>query len=294
MARYEEISLILPDGYRAYGRYWPAERQRGVVLYHHGIQSHCGWYEASAERLADAGYAVLQVDRRGCGRNPVDRGHADSADQLIADAHAARDELTRRSGSPRHHVVGVSWGGKLVVAAFVADPTGVQSMSLVTPGLFPQVGVTKSEAAKIGFAMLYEPLRLFDIPLDDAEFFTSVPRWQAFINTDALTLRRCTASFYLGSRRMDRIVARLGQSDPVPTHLLLAGEERIIDNEKTADFAANLKAWEFRITRYPRARHSLEFEEDRCGYLDDLVQFIDKIEYYRPQDCPNRTGRGGQ
>ena len=290
MARYEEISLILPDGYRAYGRYWPAERQRGAVLYHHGIQSHCGWYEASAERLAEAGYVVLQVDRRGSGRNPVDRGHADSADQLIADAHATRDELTRRSGSTRHHVVGVSWGGKLAVAAYVADPAGVQSMSLVTPGLFPQEGVTKSEAATIGFAMLYEPHRLFDIPLDDAEFFTAAPRWQAFINTDALTLRQCTASFYLASRRMDKIVARLGQTDPVPTHLFLAGEERIIDNEKTTEFAKGLKAWQFRITRYPGVRHSLEFEEDPSGYLDDLAQFIDEVEYYRPNDRPTRSG----
>ncbi len=274
MARFVEFHLVLPDGYKAYGRFWEARSPRGAVLYHHGIQSHCGWYEASAEWLADSGYAVLQVDRRGSGRNEIDRGHAESADQLIADALAARDELARRVGFAEHHVVGVSWGGKLAVTAYVTDPQGVRSLSLVTPGLFPLVGVSKSMMAKIGFAMLYEPREFFDIPLDDAEFFTSVPRWKDYIGTDPLTLRQCTAGFYLASRRMDKTVARLGGVEAVPIHLLLAGDERIIDNEQTECFIRTVGWPDFRVTRYDEARHSLEFEGDPAGYFGDLVGFL--------------------
>ena len=274
MARFEEISLALPDGYVAYGRYWKATKPRGAVLYHHGIQSHCDWYEGSAERLAEAGYVVLQVDRRGSGRNQKDRGHADSAEQVIADAHAARDELARRADSIAHHVIGVSWGGKLAVAAYVVDATGVRSLSLVTPGLFPLVGVSRGEMAKIGFAMLYEQRRLFDIPLDDPEFFTLVPSWQEFIRSDPLTLRQCTAGFYLASRRMDKTVARLPKVAPVPLHLFLAGHERIIDSEKTARFIRDLGWPGCRITRFGGARHSLEFEPDPELYYAAMVEFI--------------------
>ena len=277
MARYDELLLELPDGYSAYGRLWTTRNPRGAVLYHHGIQSHCGWYEASADYLAEAGYVVLQVDRRGSGRNEVDRGHADSAQQLIEDAYAMRDELARRFGSPEHHVVGVSWGGKLAVTAYVSAPTGVKSLSLVTPGLFPLVGVSTGEAAKIGFAMLYEPHRLFDIPLDDAEFFTTVPRWQEFIDSDPLTLRQCTASFYLASRRMDKTVTRLPRAAPVPIHLFLAGDERIVDNEKTARFIRELHWPKCRITRDETARHSLEFEGSSAAYFKDLTKFLDDV-----------------
>ena len=277
MARFEEISLALPDGYAAYGRYWKASRSRGAVLYHHGIQSHCDWYESSAERLAEAGYSVLQVDRRGSGRNLKDRGHADSAEQVIADAHAARDELARRADCIAHHVIGISWGGKLAVAAYVADATGVQSLSLVTPGLFPLVGVSRGEMAKIGFAMLYEQRRMFDIPLDDAEFFTTVPCWQEFIRNDPLTLRQCTASFYLASRRMDKTVARLPKVTAVPLHLFLAGDERIIDNKKTADLIRELRWPGCRITRFEEARHSLEFEPDPGRYYEDMIEFIGAV-----------------
>ena len=278
MARYDDLHLVMPDGYSVYGRLWLARQPRGAVLYHHGIQSHCGWYESSAEYLADAGYFVLQVDRRGSGRNKVDRGHAASAEQLIADAHAMRDELVRRVGFGEHHVVGISWGGKLAVAAYVSDPAGVKSLSLVTPGLFPLVGVSKGEMAKIGFAMLYEQRRLFDIPLDDAEFFTTVPRWQEFISTDPLTLRQCTASFYLASRRMDRTAARLSKAPPVPIHLFLAGDERIVDNDKTASFVRELYWPRCRITRHDAARHSLEFEGDPTVFFEDITRFLDEIE----------------
>jgi acylglycerol lipase len=281
MSDFEEIIVVLPDGYRAYARFWPASPAhatvRGAVLYHHGIQSHCGWYEASAKALVSAGYAVLQVDRRGCGKNEPDRGHAESADHLIADALVGRDELRRRSGRADHHVVGVSWGGKLAVAAYVHDPESVKSLSLVTPGLFPKLGVSKDMQSKIGFAMLYEPLERFDIPLSDADRFSNNPQWQEFFNTDPLTLRQCSASFYLASRRMDKIIAHLPKTNPVPIHLLLAGDERIIENDKTTAFVNSLPFPETRITTYDNARHSLESEVPDI-YFADLTRFIDEAD----------------
>ncbi|MGD2110077.1 MAG: alpha/beta fold hydrolase [Phycisphaerae bacterium] len=277
MARFEECSIPLTDGYAVYARYWSASSPRGAVLYHHGIQSHCGWFEGSAGRLAEAGYAVLQADRRGCGRNLQDRGHAESADQLIDDALRLRDELARRSGLTDHHVVGVSWGGKLAVAAYVQDSTGVKSLSLVTPGLFPLVGVSKETAAKIGFAMLYEPRSEFDIPLNEADLFTSVPNWRHFFDTDEHTLRKCTAGFYLASRRMDKIVARLPKTEPVPVHLVAVDDERIIDNEKTMQFVRGLSWPATQITTYDNARHSIEFEAVRETFFNDLVGFIERV-----------------
>ncbi len=292
MATYEELTVTLPDGYKAYGRYWSADSIRGAVLYQHGIQSHCDWYESSAARLADAGYAVLQVDRRGSGRNQQDRGHAESADQLIADSRSARDELLRRSGCSKYHAVGISWGGKMVVRAYIADPAGVQSLTMVTPGLFPLIGVSKRVAAKIGFAMIYEPQQLFDIPLDDAEFFTANPPWQTFINDDPLTLRKCSAAFYLASRRMDKPIAKLGQCEPLPIHLFLAGHERIIDNQKTATFLNDLNWPDTRTTTYESARHSLEFESDPTLYFRDLIAFIDTAHARTTHSDPQRSASG--
>jgi alpha-beta hydrolase superfamily lysophospholipase len=271
---YRELTITLPDGYEAYARYWSHDRPRGAVLYHHGIQSHVGWFERSARRLWEAGYAVLQPDRRGSGRNTAARGHAVSVDQLIADAHCLRDELTSRSGVERQHVIGVSWGGRLALAAYIAEPEGVKSISLVTPGLFPRLAVSKEEAQRIGFIMLYEPERSIDIPLNDPELLTSNVEHQQIIAADPLALREATAAFFLASRRMDRMLPKLADRPAVPMHTFLVGDERIIDNEATLAFLERVGWATSRVTCYDGARHTIEYEPCAARYLDDLVSFL--------------------
>lgn len=287
MAQFEEISIALPDGYAAYARYWGAEPCRGAALYLHGIQSHCGWYAESARRLADAGIAVLQPDRRGSGRNATDRGHADSADQLIDDAFACLEVLRERTAREKCHLIGVSWGGKLAVAMHVAKSERTSSLTLVTPGLFPLVGVSKSEMVRIGFSMASAPRRLFDIPLNDTSLFTAVAERVRYLEEDEYQIHQATAGFYLASRRMDKPASKLGASLEVPVHVMLAADEHIIDNEKTRTFARDLNWGGTVITTYGHSRHTLEFDPDREAYFADLVGWIGD-----PKSYAERAGCG--
>lgn len=279
---FEEITVSLPDGYPAYARIFHADPCRGGVLYVHGIQSHCGWYEASARRLAEAGFTVLQPDRRGSGRNTRDRGHADSCTQLIDDALACLELLAEHTGCEKHHLVGVSWGGKLVPAMHVSRPARTASITLITPGLYPIVGVSKTDMFRIGLSMVSAPLKLYDIPLNDPELFTSVPEKVKFLREDKHQIHQATAGFYLASRRMDKISYKLGSAPPVPVHLMLAHDERIIDNEKTRAFVRDLHWDHGTITTYRNSRHTLEFDPDRECFLDDLVNWMSSLSAKAP------------
>lgn len=274
MTEFEELTLTLADGYRAYGRYWPVRNAPAAVLYLHGIQSHCGWYEQSARRLRDAGFAVLQPDRRGSGRNRQDRGHAESHRQLIADAFCWGQALQERTGLPRFHVVGVSWGGRLACAMSLSDRGSIHSLTLVCPGLFPRIDVSGAEKLRIGFAMLGDRRRLFDIPLNDPELFTSQPRWLEFLRSDDLALHQVSASFFLASRRMDAAIRELPRRPPLPLHLFVAGLDRIIDSQRTIEYVRSLNWPMTRITQFPQARHTLEFEPVCEEYWADLVKSL--------------------
>ncbi len=274
MREFEELTIRLPDGYAAYARLWEASPQRGAVLFFHGIQSHCGWYEDSARRLAQAGFTVLQPDRRGCGRNTEQRGHAESATQLIQDGLVCRDFLAKRAQSERIHLLGVSWGGKLVPAIHHTDPTQTASLTLITPGLFPVVGVSKAEMFRIGMSMVAAPHRLYDIPLNDPELFTSVPEWIRYLAEDQHQIHQATAGFFLASRRMDKVSLKLGEAAAVPLHVMLATDERIIDNEKTRAFVRDLHWEQTVITTYNNSRHTLEFDPDREAYFNDLIEWL--------------------
>lgn len=271
----EPIILRYSDGYEAFARLWLPEAPRGAVLYLHGIQSHGQWFERSARRLAEAGYAVLLPDRRGSGRNEIDRGHATSVRRWLRDCVEALDELHVRTGHNRFHVVGVSWGGKLAVGLYRYAPDRVAGLTLIAPGLFPQVDLPLGQKVRVGLSALAGGRALFDIPLNEAELFTSTPQWQAFIDADRLRLRKVTAGFLLASRRLDRYVAGIaGQRFGRPLMVFLAGRDRIIFNERTKAFIRRLRWPTRRITEYERASHTLEFEAEPEPFLIDLVNWV--------------------
>lgn len=274
MPEMRELTITLDDGYPAYACYWPAPPGSPAVLHVHGIQSHCGWYTDTAAAINAAGFAVVQYDRRGSGRNERDRGHAESAVQLIQDGLRCARKLCEFSGQRKVHLVGVSWGGKLVTAMHVHEPAITASLVLVAPGLFPIVDVTTAEKFRIGWSMVSNPTRHYDIPLNDPAYFTADPKWVEFLNNDALQVRQATAGFFLASRRMDRICAKLPSAPPVPVQLYLAGEERIINNAATRAFIEKLGWPRWRVKLFERSRHTFEFGPDREEFAADLVGWL--------------------
>ena len=123
------------DGYCwRYRRYPAVGPPRGRVVALHGIQSHGGWYTASCRHLAEAGYAVDFLDRRGSGLNQAARGDTPSFRRLLADIA----EFVRQDAAPPF-VLGISWGGKLAVALEQFHPGLTCGLLLMTPGVCPRV-----------------------------------------------------------------------------------------------------------------------------------------------------------
>lgn len=277
MCDFEAATIDYSDGYQGYARYWqPVGQVRGTVVYLHGIQSHGGWFETSAAATAEAGYHVLLPDRRGSGRNKQDRGHARSAERLVADVVEAVRWAQAMAGTPKVTLVGVSWGGKLALAAAMHYPELVDKAVLVAPGLCPQVDLPGREKLSIAFNALFRPKRLFPIPLNEPELFTDNPARQAFIRDDPLRLRQATARFFAASRMLDiRIRRQAGRREwPFSLAVLLAGRERIIDNEATRRLVRGVRCRRRWIIEHTNAAHTLEFEADVSEYLGDLVTAV--------------------
>lgn len=275
MSECQPIQIRYSDGYEAFARLWMPDSPRGTVLYLHGIQSHGGWFETSARRIAAAGFAVLFPDRRGSGRNERDRGHTPSANRLLQDAIECGHELRLRAGINRTHLVAVSWGGKLALAYTDANPDAVASVTLVAPGLFPKVDLPTSQKVRVGMSALLGGHTLFDIPLQDPELFTANPVRQEYIRNDPLSLRKVTSTFLIASRRLDMLAQRIRhRAEGPPLCLFLAGQDRIINNDTTRAFVQGLRWPDRRITEYEHAHHTLEFETDPEPYLTDLVGWL--------------------
>jgi alpha-beta hydrolase superfamily lysophospholipase len=264
------------DGYRWCYRHYPAAGEaRAHVVCIHGIQSHSGWYQTSCERLAQAGFHVYFLDRRGAGLNQQERGDAPGFRRLIDDLAEFLDTLRQPSQAPIFFLA-ISWGGKLATALLKRRPGRVDGLILACPGFCPKVRPSLGQRLGIVWARLVAPRRLFPVPLSDPALFTASPGWQKFIQEDPLGVRQATARFLLDSVRLDGYLRFVPRHVRVPVLLLLAEKDRIIDNGRTQMFVSRFASRDQTVIEYAGAHHTLEFEPDLERYLGDVRHWLEK------------------
>jgi alpha-beta hydrolase superfamily lysophospholipase len=259
-----------------YRQYEPPAAPRARVVCVHGIQSHGGWYDYSCRRLAEAGFAVSFLDRRGSGLNPQDRGDTPGFRRLLDDIAEFVATPTTHHSPLATHLVAISWGGKLAAALLRRHPGLVDGLALLCPGFFAKVRPPLKQRLGIAWAYLTAPRRLFPVPLDDPDLFTASPEWQQFLRDDPLAVRQATARFLAHSVRLDAYLRGVPKHVTVPVLLLLAGQDRIIDNRRTHRFVESFATPDKTVMEYPEAHHTLEFEPRPHRYLDDLIGWLER------------------
>lgn len=263
------------DGYPlAYRRYPAAGEAMAEVVCIHGIQSHAGWYEHSCKFLANQGFNVHFLDRRGSGANTIRRGDAPGFRCLLDDIAGFLQALpTNQGGMLPRYLIGISWGGKLAVALQKRHPGLVSGLALLCPGFCPIVKPPLLTRLAIAATRLVAPARKFEVPLNDPQLFTANPRWLDFLRNDPLALHRASARLLIESVRLDFYGKWAASRVTVPILVLLAGRDRIIDNVRTRRFVARFRG-PVTIREYPDAHHTLEFEPNPEIFLADLASWL--------------------
>lgn len=266
------------DGYPIHVAVWPTSgTPRGRVVVLHGVQSHGGWYHNLGRTLAEAGFEAHFPDRRGSGANRVDRGHTPSSDRLLADVSEYLLGIRDREPVAPTTLAGISWGGKLAVVIAGRKPGLVDALALICPGLHPRVGVSRGERWEIALAYFLQPRKTFPIPLSDPSLFTDNPEARTFIANDPLGLHAATARLLAASVFIDRAVRRIAPRVRQPALLMLAGRDRIIDNERTRDYFRRLASVRKDVVSYPEGHHTLEFDPDPSRYARDLIAWLGEV-----------------
>ena len=253
-------------------RFELSENARAHVIALHGIQSHSGWYEASSLRLAEHGFHVHYMDRRGSGLNMQQRGDTPSGQRLIQDVVEYIREWQTYNAEPIF-LSACSWGGKVATLA-ATELLHLAGLILVAPGFFPKVSVSLGQKMAIARSRLFRPTRMFPIPLNDPKLFTNQMDKQNFIAQDPLTLHFATARFFIESVRLDRQVRKKVFQITMPVLLQLAGHDDIIDSERTQHFLDSWITTDRTIKTYPKGYHTLEFDADPSRFINDQLDWL--------------------
>jgi acylglycerol lipase len=271
------------DGRRLAVRLWSANQApQARVVFVHGITSHGGWYEQSAAFLAAAGFDVAFLDRRGSGLNGEQMGDVDCWPTWVDDiATFIRDSDTARAQSSQHKLptilCSISWGGKLAAATARRHPGLLSGAAFLCPGIYsPYLPGLAKRLVLAAPAPAWLKRRRVPIPVRGPALFTEMPRWREFIERDPLALRTVTWRFAQADRRLTGYARDAAAFLHLPTLVMLAGQDRIVDNSRTRDFFARVPCHQKTLIEYYGAAHTLEFEPDPTRYFLDLAGWIER------------------
>lgn len=254
---------------------WPiaaGETARGTVLLVHGLGEHIGRYQHVAERLNAWGFTVRGYDQHGHGRSAGVRGGLLADDQLPADLAAVIDHTRAYMGRGQPLILlGHSMGG-LVAARLVAlGWRQVDGLVLSSPAL--DAGMTPLQRTLV--RMLYHAapgLRLGNGL--DARYLSHDAAVVAAYRADALVHDRISARL---ARFFDTAGAAVITAAPhwsVPTLLLYAGDDRLVNPAGSAAFARAAPSAVVAAQVFPAHWHELFNEVDSAVAFDALRDWL--------------------
>ena len=263
--------LAMPDGLSLYLRDWPNPSAHHAVLVVHGLGEHSGRYEQLAQWFLARGYAVRSYDQRGHGHTPGQRAAIKHGDDLLRDlAVVYRDYAASFGKLPL--LLGHSMGGAVALRTVLDDRIEPPLLILSSPALRTYEGAWLRRLAAVLTRVLPNlPLRN-GLSLDG---LSHDPQVMEDYRNDAL----CSGAI---TPRMADFIFRAGASSiadawrlKVPTLLMVAGSDRLVDPSGSRDFAAGAWATKQLTSRFFDTLFHELFNETETGRHQVLAQLAD-------------------
>lgn len=254
-------------------RQWLAETPDNdtAILFMHGVESHSEWFEDVAPKLAKKGISVYAPDRPGWGESDGSRGHLKSYEDAMKMFDICSKKILKKHS--HIHLVGLSWGGKFSLYAALRRPFLFDTITMIAPGLVAKRSVSAAQKAKIAFDIIFgDGTKNIPLPINPSHFTANTDRSE-YIMKDSKRVKQVTTSFCLESLKMDKFIEENIARLRIPAQLLLAENDRIIDNTATSKLFNLAGSLEKKTVFFDNAEHSLVFEDPvKCS--DEIARWI--------------------
>lgn len=230
--------LTLADGRRLCTHDWPLAGARAGVLIVHGLGEHAGRYGPLAAWFNARGSAVRSYDQRGHGRSPGRRGALSRPLELIDDLAEVYGDFAATLPEPPL-LLGHSMGGLVALRAVLDKRVAPPALVLSSPALRAWTPAWEQALAiRLARVLPNLPLRS-GLPFEALSHEAAVA---AAYRDDPLRsgwiTPRLARFIFQSGRHCVAVAATLS----VPTLLLVAGADRLVDARGSYAFAAAARA----------------------------------------------------
>lgn len=269
-------TFVANDGDRVVIQDWPLASgipQRGTVIIVHGLGEHAGRYEHVAEHLNAWGFAVRGYDQCGHGESGGARGSLPTDSRLLDDLADIIDSTraSMRKGLPLI-LLGHSMGG-LVVGRFVSlGIRPVSALIMSSPAL--DAGMNALQKWLVALLPKIAPNLRIGNGLNP-HFISHDPAVVAAYQQDPMVHDRISA-------RLARFIAEAGPQTlaraahwTVPTLLLYAGDDRLLNSDGSRRFAAAAPKGVVTAKCFDGLYHEIFNEQDAEPVFAELKRWLD-------------------
>lgn len=251
----------------------PEEVQpRATVLVVHGLGEHGHRYDAFARRLNGWGFAVRSYDQYGHGDSGGVRGGLPQNGRLIDDlADIVESTRSRNPGVPLV-LLGHSMGG-LVAASFVARGlVSVDALVLSSPALATRLTAVQKLLMRV--VPRIAPNLAAGNGLD-AQYLSHDPAVVAAYRADPRVHDRITGRLAAFIQQEGERVRAAAAQWTVPTLLLYAGDDRLVDPTGSREFAERAPREAVTTQCFPALWHEIFNERESDPVYDALRHWLD-------------------
>ena len=248
------------------------KRDSGVYLLH-GTGEHAGRYAELVTLLTQAGWHVGAHDHPGHGQSSGKRGLIDPPDALVTQAAIQIQNFAKETGAAPI-VFGHILGGVIATDLVLQHGLNVRGLVLSAPALFPLTGTL--DRIKLWLLTRIAPKLCLDLGYNPNRL-THDEQIKVLAHADPLIHSFKSATLVNGIIQSGRRSFERASNLSTPTLLMLAGDDLVVDSNKSREFADRASSDYMTLIEYDGFYHELlnETQPRRERVLADIKQWLE-------------------
>jgi alpha-beta hydrolase superfamily lysophospholipase len=277
MPETRSLMLKMRDGTQLHCTdYFPASPAHSGIVFMHGLGEHSGRYAHLAAFFCERGFAVRTYDHRGHGKSSGKRGDIPHLNSLLDDAHQIVQDwqVSCPTSVTRQLLLGHSMGGLFAAKFAITKVCTLHGLILSAPALAIYMNFVEQSLLKVLSAIA--PAITLSNGLK-TKYLSHDPEVVTSYCNDPLVHDRISARLLNSMLFTMHDVFSHASSLDLPTLLLVAGQDKLVDSSGSLRFAQASPDNYLRLHTYENLYHEIFNELDAKAVFNDVGIWLDKL-----------------